>query len=125
MQKRFGKVYQQKGQIAKSARQRGTLRSGVGRVTALIDFIPILLDGPHSPVYMFGPTAELDRAFFDSESGMYFELKNISNDGNTIQVQFFEDYDRIDSEWRGIIKIDGVKTISRNAETNTILENKA
>lgn len=38
---------------------------------------------------------------------MYFERKSYDEDSGIMKVQWFEDYDMINGEWRGIIKIDG------------------
>ncbi|WP_187388148.1 hypothetical protein, partial [Seonamhaeicola marinus] len=119
---RFGKTYQQKGQIAKLARQRGTLKRGVGNVMAVLDFIPILLDSPHSPVYMFGPTKTLNKAFYDENIGLYYEFKKFEETESyeDVHIQYFKDYNKIDGEWRGVLKDGEVEIYRKSKNTGDI-----
>lgn len=111
LEHRFGKTYQNKGTIAKLARQKGALKGGLNSLMSILDIVPILLDTPHSPLYMFGTTKTLNKAFYSEDAGLYFEYKAISDD--VIKVQFFREYDKINGEWRGVMKIGDEKMFSR------------
>lgn len=86
LEHRFGKTYQEKGTIAKLAKQRGTFKTSLNSLMTVLDVMPIILDSPHSPIYMFGPTKTLNRAFYSEEKGLYFEYKALSDD--FIKVHF-------------------------------------
>ncbi|OED45288.1 hypothetical protein AB832_01400 [Flavobacteriaceae bacterium (ex Bugula neritina AB1)] len=124
MSKRFGKARQNKGYYQGLARKRGTLQKGVGKLLVFIDFVSIFADSPHSAWYTFGPGSELNRAYYNDDTNLYFEYKEISKDGNTIRVQWFEDYEMIDGEWRGIIKSGEEKTYQREEDSNDAIELK-
>lgn len=106
VEQRLGKIRQKSGTFSKMARERGTLLRG--KLGGLINFFNVadwLIDSPHSSRYMFGNGSETNRAYFDEGSGLYYEIKQINKSGD-IKLQFYQDYERIEGEWRGIIKVD-------------------
>jgi len=114
---RYGKARQTKGYFKNMARKKGTLKGGVGRLNTILDITPIVLDSPHSPLYLFGPGSSLNKAYYNESIGLYYELKGISKDGKSLRLQFFEDYDRIEGEWRGIMKVGNEKTLIKTNES--------
>jgi RHS repeat-associated protein len=101
LHKRFGKVRQNPGYFTSLQKMKGKLPG----LFNLINVAGLISDSPHSPLYQFGNGSEKNRAYYDSGSGLYYEIKK-ENDKGDMFLQFFMDYERIDGEWRGTGKIE-------------------
>jgi RHS repeat-associated protein len=77
--------------------------SGVrlGGVLAFLNIMPLILDSPQCPIYMFLTPGEgkQNRAYIDFQTNQIYEWSIHS--AGVREVRFYEDYIKKDGEWRG------------------------
>ena len=69
------------------------------------------LNRPHSPMDLFDT---LDRAYYIDKLDIYFEYESISEDGYTVQIQCYREYEMINGQWRGVLKEGELKTYQKD-----------
>ena len=127
VEQRYGKIRQKGGYYSNQVKTRGTLlRSGVGKLLTIMPILDFFTDSPHSARYMLGNGNDLNRAYYDSDSGLYYEITEMGS--NSMKLQFYQDYTRINDEWRGIMKVGGEEKyikVRDGAEVNGVYSESA
>ena len=71
------------------------------KIVDALNFIPIILDSPHNPLYTFlkPGQGEQNRCYYDMSTNQYWEY---SVKGDLREVRTYETYKRIKGKWRGV-----------------------